>query len=453
MNRLRAAIEYIRSALWFVPFIAILLELILTRLLHDLDLRLNWTLLGLGPAGARAVLEASITMALSFLVFAFGSLLVAIQIAGGQLTPRIIATTLLRDNVVRYTVGLFVFTMMFAISALNRLETNVHQLVLLLAGTLAVMSMAAFLYLIDYAARLLRPVSILTRVAEIGLTVIDYLHPTPTRPPDVPVAPIPALGAPDRIVTHAGAAQVLLAVELQDLIAAARAADGIVQLIPSVGDFVGRDEPLFALYGGAAAIEERRLRNAARFGAERTMEQDPAFSFRIVVDIALKALSPAINDPTTAVLAVDQLHRLLGQVGKRQLSEEVILDEAGTMRVIFHTPNWEDYVNLAFSEIRRCGASNFQVARRLRAMIGNLTRTLPEHRHAALQQQLMLLDREIETQYRFPEDIALARGADSQGLGGTIIEAAPSPLRRSAPLSDAPAANRHKRKAASLSRG
>jgi uncharacterized membrane protein len=119
------------------------------------------------------------------------------------------------------------------------------------------------------------------------------------------------------------------------------------------------------------------------------------------------------------VLAIDQLHRLLGEVGKRQLSDEMIRDEAGRLRVIFRTPNWEDYVNLAFSEIRRYGAGNFQVARRLRAMIVNLTRTLPKHRHAALQQQLMLLDREIEIQYRFPEDLALARGADSQGLGGT----------------------------------
>src|SRR5690348_1803241 len=175
MNRLRAAIVYIRSALWFVPVIAILLELVLTRFLHDFDLRLGWTLLGLGASGARAVLDATVTMTLSFLVFTFGSLLVAIQIAGGQLTPRIIATTLLRDNVVRYAVGLFVFSMMFAISALNRLDTHVHQLVLLLALTLAVMSMASFLYLIDYAARLLRPISILSRVAEAGLLVIESL--------------------------------------------------------------------------------------------------------------------------------------------------------------------------------------------------------------------------------------------------------------------------------------
>jgi uncharacterized membrane protein len=420
MHRLRAAIAYIRSALWFVPFIAIVLELILTRLLHEIDLRLGWTFLGLGATGARAILEATVTMTLSFLVFTFGSLLVAIQVAGGQLTPRIIATTLLRDNVVRYAVGLFVFSMMFAISALNRLETQVHQLVVLLAGCLAVMSMASFLYLIDYAARLLRPISILSRVAERGFAVVEHLYPRPTQPSEADKTQEP-LGPSGRIVTHTGASQVLLTVDLPSIVAAARTTDGFVELIPSVGDFVGRDEPLFALRGGAVSIKDDTLRDAVLFGAERTMEQDPTFSFRIVIDIALKALSPAINDPTTAVLAIDQLHRLLRIVGTRDLSTDHIADESGRVRLVFHTPNWQDFVNLAFSEIRRCGANNFQVARRLRAMIENLTRTLPEHRHAALRQQLALLDREIEAHYSLPEDLALARGSDSQGLGGTKI--------------------------------
>ena len=80
-------------------------------------------------AGATALYQTVITMSLSFLVFTFGSLLVAIQVAGGQLTPRIIATTLLRNNVVRYSVGLFVFTLVFAVAGLNRQEASVSELV------------------------------------------------------------------------------------------------------------------------------------------------------------------------------------------------------------------------------------------------------------------------------------------------------------------------------------
>jgi len=109
------------------------------------------------------------------------------------------------------------------------------------------------------------------------------------------------------------------------------------------------------------------------------------FAFRILVDIALKALSPAINDPTTAVLAIDQVHRLLRVLGKRQLHGELVFDRSGRPRVIFRTPNWEDYVHIACSEIRACGASNVQIAPRLRAMLENLVRSLPAQRHPALQ--------------------------------------------------------------------
>src|SRR5262245_47865335 len=288
------AASYTKSALWVVPFIAILLVLFIAPTLRVIDGWLGWRIAGLDIAGAEALYQTVITLTLSFLVFTFGSLLVAIQVAGGQLTPRIIATTLLRDNVVRYAVGLFVFSMMFAISALNRLETHVHQLVLLLAGALAVMSMASFLYLIDYAARLLRPISILSRVAERGFAVVEHLYPRPTQPSEADKTQ-ELLGPSGRIVTHTGASQVLLTVDLPSIVAAARTTDGFVELIPSVGDFVGRDEPLFALHGGAVSIKDDRLRDAVLFGAERTMEQDPTFSFRIVIDIALKALSPAIN--------------------------------------------------------------------------------------------------------------------------------------------------------------
>ena len=110
--------------------------------------------------GARALLEAFVTITLSFIVFTFGSLLVAIQVASAQLTPRLIATTLLRNRVVKYTVGLFIFTLMFALSAQNLMGNEVHQLVMLLASVLGICSFAVFFHLIDYASRLLRPISL-----------------------------------------------------------------------------------------------------------------------------------------------------------------------------------------------------------------------------------------------------------------------------------------------------
>ena len=112
-----------------------------------------------------------------------------------------------------------------------------------------------------------------------------------------------------------------------DLVALSRAAEtsnGVIELVPQVGDFVAIDQPLFRLHGRAHAVDDETLRSAIEFGSERTLEQDPTFAFRIVIDIGLKALSPAINDPTTAVLAIDQLHRLLRLVGKRHLRTDEI---------------------------------------------------------------------------------------------------------------------------------
>jgi uncharacterized membrane protein len=423
-SRLFAVTSYLRSALWTVPLIAIALVLALAPILRALDQWLGWDFSDLGVPGATALYQTVITLALSFMVFTFGSLLVAIQIAGGQLTPRIIATTLLRDNIVRYSVGLFVFTLVFTVMALDRLDTTVHQLAAFIVALLGIASMAMFLFLIDYAARLLRPVSIAARIGELGVSVIESIYPhTLDGGTDEAGSASSTLPAPVRVVPHVGRSDIVLAVNLQALVEEARRCDGVIEFVPQVGDFVARDEPLFRLYHGAAAIDDRRLLATVAFGPERTIEQDPLFALRILVDIALKALSPAINDPTTAVLAIDQVHRLLRASGKRKLRGEEIADAGGRTRVVCRTPNWRAFVDMGCREIRACGAGNLQIARRLRAMLDNLLASLPAERHAALREERERLDAALEKLYPLPDDLELARIPDSQGLGGARRDA------------------------------
>src|SRR6516225_10513313 len=418
--------SYLRSALWTVPLVALLFEQVAGAFAQTVDTRLAWAGLALGVTGAQAVLNAIITLTLSFIVFTFGSLLVAIQVASGQYTPRIIATTLLRDNVIRYTVGLFVFTFLFAIKDLGRTETSVHQFVVFLAGLLGLICIVAFLFLIDYAARMLRPVSLIRRVGEYGLAVMESVYPERSAEAQSRAGSQQSPGPAERTILHRGKSAIVVAVNVETLVAEAEKAKRVIEFAPQVGDFVGSGEPLFMLHGGADAIDDRKLRASVVLGSERTMSQDPLFAFRILVDIGIKALSKAINDPTTAVLAIDQLHRLLRSAGKRNLRTDQILDRAGKLRVIFRTPNWEDFVHLAFSEIRFYGAENIQIARRLRAMIVNLTDTLPAERHSALCKELELLDRAIERLYVLPEDLKLARIPDSQGLGESPHSEEPS---------------------------
>jgi uncharacterized membrane protein len=420
-SRVYRAASYARSAMWIVPFIAVVLVLALMPVIRILDAWLNWRFFDFGVQGAQGLYQTVITLNLSFLVFTFGSLLVAIQIAGGQLTPRIIATTLLRDNVVRYTVGLFVFSLIFSVMALNRLETNkVSELVAFITSLLGITTVMVFLFLIDYAARLLRPGTILARVGNEGLGVIDAVYPRLVGEGGDDAskrAPLPE--SPRRVVTHAGLSEIVLAVDLAALMREARRTRGVVEFVPQVGDFLAVGEPLFVLYGGATAIDDQKLRDSVAFGPERTMEQDPLFAFRILADIGLKALSPAINDPTTGVLAIDQIHRLLRWVGQRQLRGDVLTDGLGNPRVIYRTPDWEDFVHIACTEIRHSGADNMQIARRLRALLENLIVTLPSHRHQPLKDELGRLDQTIKTAFSIDADLALAGMPDLQGLGGS----------------------------------
>ncbi len=421
-NRRYAIRSYVRYSLWVVPFVAMLLEQIALRVAIAIDSRLNWVpIWPLSEAGTAAAMQTIITLSLSFLVFTFGSMLVAIQVASGQLSPRIIATTLLRDNVIRGTVGLFVFTMLFAIGAVSRPDSTAPRLLIWISAGLGMASLAAFLYLIDYSARLLRPVSIVWLVGEQGKGVIEAVYPNPIKETDTGQHHLPIRKPADRVVAHNGASAIVLAVNMDMLVLEAQRAGVIVALVPRVGDFVATGDPLFWIHGSSDQVDEDVLRDAVAFGRERTLEQDATFAFRVIVDIAIKALSRAINDPTTAVLSIDQLHRLLRMVGRRHLHDDQVADAAGHLRVVSPTPNWEDFVELSCSEIRLYGTDNFQVARRLRAMLLDLLETLPEWRCPALRRELDLLDQAIDRLYPLAEDRAMARIPDMQGLGGSSI--------------------------------
>ncbi|HYH40869.1 MAG TPA: DUF2254 family protein, partial [Burkholderiales bacterium] len=193
--------SYIRGSLWLVPFFSVLVAWAVSRTTRGVG---SWLLRtgrldettafhGLSMEGARTMLETIMTLNISFLVFTFGSLLVAIQVAGGQYTPRIIATTLLRDNAIRFTVGYFVFTLLFTQHVLTRMRGEmVHQFNTFIASMFGVLSIVIFLYLIDHAARMLLPVNIVRRVGAGGIAVIQGMYPNPTRRPD----PVASTGEP-----------------------------------------------------------------------------------------------------------------------------------------------------------------------------------------------------------------------------------------------------------------
>lgn len=211
---------------------------------------------------------------------------------------------------------------------------------------------------------------------------------------------------------------VVLAFDIAGLVKLAEQHDCIIEMVPQVGDHIAAGDPLLRVFGGKTPIAENALSQVVAVGMERTLEQDPTFAFRIMVDIASKGLSPAINDPTTAVLALDQIHRLLRFVGTRDLETGLVHDANGRLRLIYRTPDWEDFICLSVTEIRQFGSESIQIARRLKAMLENLIQVLPESRRPLLQRELTILKRTADRFFSDPEDRALAEESDAQGVGG-----------------------------------
>jgi uncharacterized membrane protein len=407
---------YVRNSIWIFPVVAMIVAVILVRLLHRFEAEMGWEA-GFNPDTMRAALGTLAGAMFTFIVFVGSSLLLVVQLASAQLTPRMIGL-LFRDPVTKATLSVFVFTFTFAISALIRIGSTVPLLTDEIAAYSSAACLALFLFLIDRVGKLLRPSGALQAVASQAHRIIDSVYPrrlkeSPEKPAESADA---SAGLPARTVRNPKNG-VVLAFDVKGLVMLGARHDCVIELVPQVGNFVAPGDPLFLVHGGASFPFDSLCQSIA-LGAERTMEQDPAFALRVVVDIASKGLSPAINDPTTAVLALDQIHHLLRHVGNRCLDEAQVRDPTGRIRLIYRTPDWEDFVTLAVTEIRQFGGASIQVARRLRAMLENLIQTLPESRAPPLRLELTLLHRSVERFFTEPEDRALAEVSDSQGVGG-----------------------------------
>jgi len=168
---------------------------------------------------------------------------------------------------------------------------------------------------------------------------------------------------------YSGEPKAVAAFDLKTLVRLATEADAVIAIECAVGDTLGDESLFLRVFGGRGPIPEPNLRRAIRLEMARTFEQDPKYPIRLLVDVAIRALSPAINDPTTAVQALDQIEDLLRRLGRRELEAGYAGDETGTLRVIYPTPTWDDYLTLAFDEIRQYGATSIQVMRRLRSAL------------------------------------------------------------------------------------
>ena len=418
---------YLRNSLWVLPTLSIVAALVAIRVTVRIDWALGWRS-NMSPDTARIIISTFAASTFTLVVLVSSAILLAIQLASAQLTPRIIAT-IYRSPYGKVAFSVFVFTFTFCVAALVRVEQTVPLLTTYVAAYGFLMNLALFIFFIDSLGKTLRPSAALRVIGLAGREVIQSVYPSLlSRDSQLPPGPKIGRNGDPRVVLNREDGAVI-AFDKTGLISKAIKFKCVIELVPQVGDFIAAGDPLFRIHGRGDNLTDRGLCDSVAMGHERTLEQDPMFAFRIIVDIGSKALSPAINDPTTAVLAIDQIHHLLRDVGKRFLGEGHETDNGGELRLVYRTPNWEDFVQLGTTEIRQFGRDSIQVQRRLRAMLEDLVATLPAQRHAILYKELALLGTSLKRAFPDLDDQALAESGDLQGIGGSDEETYEDTLR------------------------
>jgi uncharacterized membrane protein len=221
----------------------------------------------------------------------------------------------------------------------------------------------------------------------------------------------------DPRVVVAAKSGVVNEIDRDGLIDLAVEADCVLHVVPPVGGFVPAGAPLLRIVG-ETPLDHEAARSKLKLGLERTLDEDVAYGFRMLVDVAERGLSESpFLDPTTAVQALDRLHDGLRQLVGREFPDGRYVDQAGQLRLVIPVMDWEAYVHLAFDEIRLAGAGSPQVTRRLAAALEDLISIAPADRRPVLEEELELLSKAVEGLDREQRDQDSALVPDGLGLG------------------------------------
>jgi uncharacterized membrane protein len=405
---------------WIIPLAYASVTLVGGMALPRLEHHLVPDLVSTMSAPAAMAICSSIAsgmIALTGIVFSLA--FVMVQFSATAYSPRLVLWVA-RDPVVSHALGVFSATFLYALIFLAWVDRSASGRVPLISAWLVfgllLASMGFFIALIDRIGRL-QVNRMLIFTSSQGRQAIEELYPSMIQAPAV--AELPGLpgGRVTQTLTHVGRPQVIQALQVPALMKLAAGSGAVIEVLVAVGDTVLEMTPLLRVYDAGGALDEEALMRAIDIGDERTFEQDPKYALRLVVDIAIKALSPAINDPTTAVQALDHIEDLLLHLGRRNLRLGTHRDAHGAVRVVIPYPTWDDFLRLGLDEIRAYGAESVQVMRRMKALIQNLVVVLPAERHPALRDWEQRLQGSVARSFADAREKRDASVADRQGLG------------------------------------
>ena len=359
---------------------------------------------------------------ITFTGIIFSAVFVAAQIQTSSYSPRL-AARLRRDRVIIAGLALPTATASYSLFALASIGREIDRtgaqttpaLTVGLALVLTFVTFGAFVALVQRAFDSTQIGGILRGLLLHANRVIEDVH--PERSGGAPSPAVGPLGGASAELHHHGPPAVLASVDR----ARARAPRGRERRVRRGGP---DDRPVHRARDARAAAARRRA--AARRGLarrvlvlarQRSMDQDPAFALRMFVDIAIRALSPAVNDPTTAVQTLDRIETLLVELHGRDTGPSVVLDERGEARGRFPAPSWGEYVDLGLIEIRHYGGRSAQVARRLRALHSHLLEIVSEAERERVELERRLLDEALAASFPDESEREILSRPDRLGLG------------------------------------
>jgi uncharacterized membrane protein len=414
----------VRHSLWPLPLLCLLGGALLVLGTLALDRASGYTLVPQSvtgtPSDAQTILSTFATAMASLTSLVLTVTLVAVQLAMGQFSPRIVGA-LLADRFSQLAIGLFGATFVVTILTLREIRGSdtgtVPGLSMLLSYVLMFASVSVLIVFVHHAGQGLRVSGLIDLIGDRSRELILRRHPGEV--------PVDVSEADEVIAQEPGN---VMRVDRSGLVAAARRADCVLEMVPVVGDFVVAGTPLFRVHPGLPAtvagdghaaprLRPEEITRLVMIGPERVHTEDLAYGFRKLVDIAVRSIAQPFDDPTTTVQAVHRLHDLLRQLAPQTFPSGEHRDQDGVVRLVERAVSWEGYVRLAFDEVRLAGASEPQVSRRLCAALEDLKSVAPPDRQAPLDRQLRLLTAAVRRAHEDEEDVVAALTPDTEGIG------------------------------------
>lgn len=439
-NRIATAIRWRRtrhrlgmSPVWRLPVIVVSMSIVVALIVTNID---DIFVIEGMDAGSTSTLLGVIAGAMATLTgLVFTAITLAMQFGASQISVRVIPV-LQQDPIMRWSIGTFLATFVFTlITAIDIAEDTddvpAPGLSTFLALFITVVSVYMFIALVYKVGGVLNSSQLLRWVANEGRSAIRRVYPHETSDVVVDAAKAPVdpevVAGPTTVIQLReipSQGRVLMAIDLPRIQRLAADWNVRVDLLIGVGDFVAHNADVFEIHGPHDLVRPHQLLNTLLFGDTHRPSVSPAAALQSISDIALKALSSAINDPGRAVQALDHIEDLLLMLAPRLRADQqyVSLTLIGGYR-----RTWDDYVAIGTDEIRHYSSNTAQVQRRLRAVLNTLREQCPPDQHAPIDSRLKALDEQVMRDWDSPFDRQLAGAADRQGYGS---EAGSSPRKR-----------------------